>query len=185
MDENTVWATMMAAGNAGLVGGAIAGSQLPLSRSRARLISIGGLMGGMGGTGLVLITQPDDDDTAMATILAGSIAGLLLGVALTDGDSREEAPTEDAQAAAAAFPAPGALLNRDRGEWSLSAPLPSPVQEPTTRGTGRIDLEGPAGHRAVLEQVGRPAAGHRNAARSVRSRLWIWPQPLQRFEGFR
>ena len=163
---------MMAAGNAGLVGGAIAGSQLPLSRSRARLISIGGLMGGMGGTGLVLITQPDDDDTAMATILASSIAGLLLGVALTDGDGGEGDPADGAQAAAS-FPAPGALLNRARGGWSLAAPLPSPAQEPTARGKGRDGLiwKVPAGQRAVLEQVERPAAGHRNAARSVRSRL--------------
>lgn len=139
VDENTVWATMMAAGNAGLVGGAIAGSQLPLSRSRARLISIGGLMGGMGGTGLVLITHPDDDDTAMATILASSIAGLLLGVALTDGDGGEGDPADGAQAAAS-FPAPGALLNRARGGWSVSAPLPSPAQEPTARGKGRDGL---------------------------------------------
>ena len=82
---------MMAAGNAGLVGGAIAGNQLPLGRSRVRLISIGGLMGEMGGTGLVLITQPDDDDTAMATILTSSIVGLLLGVALPSLTGRARA----------------------------------------------------------------------------------------------
>ena len=139
VDENTVWATMMAAGNAGLAGGAVAGSQLSLSRSRARLISIGGLMGGVGGTGLVLIAQPDDDDTAIATILAGSIVGLLFGVALTDGDSGEEGPAA-AGRAAAVFPAPGALLNRSRGEWFLSAPLPSPVREPAARREGRGGL---------------------------------------------
>ena len=137
-DDNAIWATMMLAGNAGLAGGAIAGSRWPLSRSRARLISIGGLMGGVGGTGIVLITQPDDDDTAITTILAGSIAGLLLGVALTDGEGGEEDPGDDANAAA--LPAPGALLNRSRGEWSLSAPIPSPVREPALRGEGRDRL---------------------------------------------
>ena len=137
-DDNAVWATMMLAGNAGLAGGAIAGSRWPLTRSRARLISIAGLMGGMGGTGIVLIGQPDDDDTAIATMLAGSIAGLLLGVALTDGEGGEEEPSDDANAGA--FPVPGALLNWSGGEWSLSAPLPSPAREPAARGEGRDRL---------------------------------------------
>ena len=139
-DDNTIWATMVVTGNAGLAAGAIAGSQWPLSRSRARLISVGGLMGGVGGGGLVLITETEDEDTAVTTILAGSIAGLLLGVALTDGEGGEGDPTDDAQAAAAPS-APGALLNRSRGEWFLSAPLPSPVREPVARrGAGRDGL---------------------------------------------
>ena len=139
MDENTTWATMMVTGNAGLAGGALAGSRWPLSRSRARLISVGGLMGGVGGIGLVLITQPDDDDAAITTILVGSVAGLLLGVGLTEDGSDEQDPTDNAQAAGA-FPAPGALLNWSRGEWSLSAPLPAPVREPNRRGDGRDGL---------------------------------------------
>ena len=139
MDENTTWATMMVAGNAGLAGGALAGSRWPLSRSRARLISVGGLMGGVGGIGMVLITQPDDDDAAITTILVGSVAGLLLGVGLTEGGTDEEDPGDNARAAGA-FPVPGALLNRSRGEWYLAAPLPSPVREPGRRGDGRDGL---------------------------------------------
>ncbi len=92
-------------------------------------------MGGVGGIGMVLITQPDDDDAAITTILVGSVAGLLLGVGLTEGGSEEEDPGDNARAAGA-FPVPGALLNRSRGEWSLSAPLPSPVREFNRRGDG-------------------------------------------------
>ncbi len=138
MDENTAWTTVALTGNAGLAGGALAGSQWPLSRSRARLISVGGLMGGVGGIGMVLIAQPDDDDAQIGIPLVGSIVGLLLGAALTEGDSSEEDPSEDAQAAG--FPAPGALLNWSRGEWSLSVPLPSPVWEPAVRSKGRDEL---------------------------------------------
>ncbi len=138
MDENTAWTTVALTGNAGLAGGALAGSQWPLSRSRARLISVGGLMGGVGGLGMVLIGQPDDDNTQIGIPLAGSIVGLLLGAALTEDDRGEEDPSEDAQAAG--FPAPGALLNWSRGEWSLSAPLPSPVWEPAVRLGGRDEL---------------------------------------------
>ena len=53
---------------------------------------------------MVLIAQPDDDDAQIGIPLAGSIVGLLLGAALTEGDSSEEDPSEDAQAAG--FPAP-------------------------------------------------------------------------------
>ena len=139
MDENTAWTTVMLTGNAGLAGGALAGSQWPLSRSRARLISVGGLMGGVGGLGMVAITQPEDENTAIAIPLVGSIAGLLLGAALTQGDSGEEDPSENAQAAGA-FPAPGALLNLSRGEWTLSAPLPLPVWDRAARRETRDGL---------------------------------------------
>ena len=80
----------MMTGNAGLAAGALAGSRWPLSRSRARLISVGGLIGGVGGLGIVMITQPDNDDVAIGIPLVGSIAGLVAGVALTEGAGAEE-----------------------------------------------------------------------------------------------
>lgn len=107
-------------------------------------------MGGVGGLGMVLITQPDDD-AAIATILVGSIAGLLLGAGLTEGDSGEEDPSDDPQAAGA-LPASGALVSWSRGEWSLLAPLPFPVRAPCQGGGGAAGagLEGAAAERAVL-----------------------------------
>lgn len=42
--------------------------------------------------------------------------------------------------AAESLPAPGALLSRSEGSWSLSAPLPSLAREPTLRPDGRDAL---------------------------------------------
>ena len=132
-------AAAMIVGNAGLVAGALAGSRMPLSRGRARLISVGGLVGAFGGVGIVLIGQPDGDKTIMATILASSIAGLALGAAGTRDDRGESDPSEDLEAAASLTP-PGALLNWLDGDWALSTPLPTPVLEPVGRSDGRDGL---------------------------------------------
>ena len=106
LDEDPAWATTMLAGNAGLVGGAVAGSRWRLSRSRARMISIAGVIGGVGGLGTVLITQPNDDDLEIGIPLAGSIVGLAIGGVLTRGDTGEGDASENA---ATALPMPGAL----------------------------------------------------------------------------
>ena len=132
-------AAAMIVGNAGLVAGALAGSRMPLSRGRARLISVGGLVGAFGGLGIVLIGQPDGDKTVMATILASSIAGLALGAAGTREDRGESDPSENLETATSLTP-PGALLNWSDGDWALSTPLPSPVLEPVGRNDGRDGL---------------------------------------------
>ena len=131
-------ASAMLVGNAGLVAGALAGSRMPLSRGRARLISVGGLVGAFGGLGINLIAQPESDKTIMATILAGSIAGLALGAAGTRDDRGETDPSEDLEAAA--LPVPGSLLNWSDGNWAFSTPLPTPALEPTGRNDGRDGL---------------------------------------------
>ncbi len=133
LDEDPAWATTMLAGNAGLVGGAVAGSRWRLSRSRARMISIAGVIGGVGGLGTVLITQPNDDDLEIGIPLAGSIVGLAIGGVLTRGDTGEGDASENA---ATALPMPGALLNWSGGEFSLSAPLPAPVRDHSIRMQG-------------------------------------------------
>ena len=137
LEDNTAWGTTMMGGDAGLVAGALAGSRWPLSRSRARLISVGGLIGGVGGLGIVMITQPGNDDSEIGIPLAGSIAGLVAAAAFTQGAGAEEDASGNAQATGF-LPAAGALLNRSRGgDWSLSAPLPFPVREPDARTNGR------------------------------------------------
>lgn len=139
LDEDATWATTMLTGNAGLIGGALAGSRWPLSRSRSRLISVGGLIGGVAGAGLILIAEPDDDETAIAIPLTTSIVGLVLGTTLTRGHDAEEDAGTNLQAAGHFAPS-GALLNRSQGAWSLSAPLPLPVREPALRPGGRDAL---------------------------------------------
>ena len=136
LEDDPTWATVMLAGNAGLVGGALVGSRVPLSRSRARMISVGGLIGGVGGLGLVLIADVDDENTAIGVTLAGSVAGLALGGVLTRGHDAEEDMSGDAESGGG-LPAMGALVNWSRGDWSLSAPLPAPSLDPALRYGGR------------------------------------------------
>ena len=136
MDEDPTITTAMLFGNAGLLAGTLAGSRLPLSRGRARLISVGGLIGGFGGLGLALIGNVDNEKTAIALPFIGSVAGLIAGGALTRGDDVREDPYE----AASPGPAPGALVNWTGGALSLSTPLPIPWRDPAVRTEGRSGL---------------------------------------------
>lgn len=145
LDEDPTLATMMIAGNAGLAAGALAGSRWPLSRSRARLISVGGLIGGVAGLGVLMIADAEIEDRAIAIPLAGSVVGLVLGAVLTEGHDAEEDMSGNVEAAGA-HAATGALFNRSRGYWSLSVPLPSPV----------LDASGRAGPNADGATTGRP-----------------------------
>ena len=135
LDENPAWATVMVTGNVGLVGGALAGSRWPLSRSRARLISVGGLMAGVGGVGVVLIAQPEDDNSAIAIPLVTSIAGLVIGAVLTDGDGSEEDTSGDVQTAGS-LPVSGALLNRRGASGRSRLRCRSPCGSPPCGRTG-------------------------------------------------
>ncbi len=132
-------AAAMVAGNAGLVAGALAGSRVPISRPRARLISVGGVVGAFAGLGMSLIARPESDKGVIGLILASSIGGLAVGAAGTRGDRGEPVDVGDPEEAAS-VPAPGALLNWSDGDWALSAPLPSAVRQPTSRSGGRDAL---------------------------------------------
>ena len=136
MDEDPSITTSLLFGNAGLVAGTLAGSRLPLSRGRARLISVGGLIGGFAGLGVALIGNVDDEQTAIGLPFIGSIAGLIAGGALTRGDDVREDPYEASSPGAA----PGALINWTGGALSLSTPLPMPWRDPAVRTDGRSGL---------------------------------------------
>lgn len=118
-------AASMIGGNAGLLVGAVAANRMSLSRSRARLISVGGVVGAFGGLGLTLIAQPDEEKSGVSIVLASSIAGLAIATAGTRGD-RDESDESGDLASVASLPAPGALLNWSDGGWALSTPLPAP-----------------------------------------------------------
>jgi hypothetical protein len=118
------------AGNAGLVGGALVAGSQDMSRNRVRLISVGGLVGGLGGAGLDLIIQPDGDKAAIAIPLIGSLFGLGVGAALT----------RDYDRGSASEGAPGsALLRVSNGRWGLDVPTPSATLIPVMDPNGRIE----------------------------------------------
>ena len=125
LDQNPGMATMMATGNAGLLAGALAGSRWTPSEARIRRMGGSAMTAALVGAGLVWIAD-GDDRTKYGVGLAGGVVGLALGAILPIGDdadaSRNDGATETRVPRLG-----GSLLKRSRGEWSLSAPLPSPV----------------------------------------------------------
>lgn len=120
LEDDDLLAGTLIGGDAGLVATAVFGPGWHLSRNRARLISIGGVLGGLVGGGLDLLVQPDDEKVAMAIPLAGSIAGLALGALTTRGNDRPDVPGRDGGGA-------GSLLRLNDGRLSFDAPLLLPT----------------------------------------------------------
>jgi hypothetical protein len=112
LEDDELLAATLLAGNAAVVAGAVAAPRWGLTESRARLISLGGLIGGLAGVGVLLIAQPDDEKVAVAIPMATSAAGLAVGAVTTRDRFRDDAGA----------PGGGALLNRDRGRWALDVP---------------------------------------------------------------
>lgn len=123
LDGEGSLAASLIGGNLGLIGSALGGRNWNLSRSRARIISVAGVMGGLGGAGVDLLVQPDDEKVAIAIPLIGSVIGLAIGARATRNHDRPGS-VEGAQDPASSF---GAFLNWSDGEFSLGAPLPVPV----------------------------------------------------------
>lgn len=136
LEGDGLLATTLLAGDVGLASMAVVASAHDVSRSRARIVSIYGVMGGLAGLGVDLLTQPDNDKVAVGVPLAGSLLGLGLGMA----------STRDFEASSGGGDgAPGmALLNRSGGSWSLGTPIPVPRM---------LELDGPRG------PVRKPALG--------------------------
>jgi hypothetical protein len=128
LNDDDLLAAAMLAGNAALIGGALAAPAWRMTESRARLISVGGLIGGLAGGGLWLIIQPDNERTAIAYPLIGSAAGLVAGVHWTR--SRGASPPSGGRG----DDARGALLNGNEGRWALDLPAASVTLRRTESG---------------------------------------------------
>jgi hypothetical protein len=120
------------AGNAGLVGGALVAGAADMSRDRVRLISLGGLVGLLGGAGLVMIAQPDDERVGLAIPLATSLIGLGVGAAATRDYDRRGASAPGGEGDGL----PGLLSYRD-GTWGWGVPMPIPALLPYDGPSGR------------------------------------------------
>jgi hypothetical protein len=116
-DGNTLLASTLVAGDAALIYTGIMAPKWRLSESRARLISIAGVIGGLVGTGLLLIVQPDEGRTAVVFPLVGSALGLGLGAHWT----RNHDVSADSDHGAGG----SALLDLDRGRWTMDLPAPA------------------------------------------------------------
>lgn len=115
--DDAVLATSLIAGNVGLVAGALLASRHDVGRPRVRIINLGALVGGVGGLGIDLLVQPNDD--ALITIpLITSVAGLIIATYATRDDDRVGAgqPPEN-----------GALFGWADGGLRLQTPIPTPT----------------------------------------------------------
>jgi hypothetical protein len=132
LEGDELLASTLITGNAGLVGTALLSPGWEISRNRARLISIAGVIGGLAGAGLDLIIQPDSENAAIGIPLALSIGGLVAGARLTSDMDR---PGGDPGAAALSRQAESemispALLRFRDGQFSLGVPTPFPTLMP-------------------------------------------------------
>lgn len=121
-------------GNVGLAGSALTFPSWRMSRNRQRLISIAGVLGGLGGAGIDLIVQPDNEKVAIAIPLVGSLAGLALGARFTS----DPEGADDGPGGAGAGEGPdGSLFRLEGGSLGFGAPIPTPTLLPVRGPSGR------------------------------------------------
>lgn len=106
-------------GNAALVGTALGQRNWQLTESRARLISLAGIVGGLAGVGIDLIAGADDEKTSVLLPTIGATAGLAFGAFATR--SRDVDPNEPGDAGR------DALLEVRDGNLRLGGAMPVPV----------------------------------------------------------
>ncbi len=118
-EEDGMLTGALIGGDAGLLTTALLAPGWNMSRNRARLVSIAGVIGGLGGLGLDLLIQPDGEKTLVAIPLATSVLGLAIGAVTTRGSGPERSLAAD--------PLPGALFKMDQGRFGLGFPTPTPT----------------------------------------------------------
>lgn len=129
LEDDDLLAATLLGGNAGLAATAVLAPGWNVSRSRARLVSIAGVLGGLSGAGIDLITQPDNEKVAIGIPLVASIVGLGIGIAAT----RDDDPSVLGLTGSASD---GALLRLDDGRLSVATPVPVPTLVPWEGATG-------------------------------------------------
>jgi hypothetical protein len=128
-DGDAALASALVAGNVGLLVGAGLASRYDLSRSRIRVINLGALLGGLGGVGIDLLVQPDDEEVALIVPLVASVAGLGIAAwATRDSDRGVEGEPEDLDLA---------LIRRTDDGWRVAPPMPIPTLLPMDDASGR------------------------------------------------
>jgi hypothetical protein len=115
-EDDDLLAATLVGGDVGLAAAALSAPGLGWSRNRWRLVSIGGLLGGVAGLGINLLAEVDDDKTFVGIPLATSLAGLGIGVASSRGrDGGGDGPGDGGGLEAGLTGADGALLEWERG----------------------------------------------------------------------
>jgi len=131
LEDDQLLGSTMAVGNAGLLATAFMAPEWNFSRNRARLISIAGVIGLLGGFGVDLMVQPDNEKVAMGIPLVGSIAGLTLGWKMTSDSPTPTVFGSGTGSNSDLGPAlGGSLLSFQDGNLRLGTPSPFPTLLP-------------------------------------------------------
>jgi hypothetical protein len=89
-DSDKLLRLLLTGGNLGAGAMAAIAPKIEVSLMRASLINLSGIVGTMIAGGLLLITQPDDEESIFGTLMSGGIIGLLAGGFGTAGlDARD------------------------------------------------------------------------------------------------
>jgi hypothetical protein len=116
--DDLFWSTLIA-GNVGLLAAIPAASAWRPSSSRVRLITAGGIAGGLVGFGIDLLTSADDSTTVLGIPAATSAIGLLVGT-LATANRRDLDTGLDPRGPS------GALVDGSDG-FRIGVPIPQPV----------------------------------------------------------
>jgi hypothetical protein len=128
LEGDDLLAATLVGGNVALVASALTVPRWGVSRSRARLVSIAGVLGGLAGLGVDLLAKPDDEKVALGIPLAGSILGLGVGMYATRaGGAVREALGDGPD---------GALVGVRDGRLAIGTPIPVPTWVPAGRDGG-------------------------------------------------
>ncbi len=117
-DDDGRLAMTLVGGDVGLIAGALAAPALGMSTGRAWLVHLAGIAGLIGGLGLDLIVQPDDDEAAVLIPMATSAFGLFVGFGTTSEDSGDDVDVPELASA---------LISWREGKFRFGAPLPRPT----------------------------------------------------------
>ena len=137
LEGDALLGSTLVGGDAGLLTTALLAPGWNMSRNRARLISIAGVIGALAGAGMDLITRPDDEKVAIGIPLATSIAGLAIGAGLTANEGRRSGPESLGSGPDGELLGLGASLLRLRdGAFSWDLPAPFATFQPVDRKDG-------------------------------------------------
>ncbi|MBM4185085.1 MAG: hypothetical protein FJ207_12860 [Gemmatimonadetes bacterium] len=133
LEGDDLLAATLVGGDAALLAAALLAPRWGVTRSRARLVSIAGVLGGLAGAGIDLLAKPDDEKVAIGIPLATSVVGLAVGATATRrGDETAQGPP---------IAPDGALVRFDDGRLAFGMPVPVPTFVPTPNpspASGRI-----------------------------------------------
>jgi hypothetical protein len=127
LENDPLLASTLIGGNVGLLATAKLAPGWGVSRNRARLVSIAGVIGGLAGAGVDLLVQPDDEKVAIGIPLAGSIVGLAVGSGLTSGMDAGGGGGPGGSGGAGPSSAMASLVSVQDGQLSLGFPTPFPT----------------------------------------------------------